>query len=94
MKVIGKVNSSTFLVQASEDDLAKIMGFRHSSYVPAADKPEVGRELQVSELWDVLNITRERHEEIKKMAASLRGEATRLDKVNNTLAKPIIETEA
>jgi len=93
MKIIGTMGRGEFLVQADENELAKIMGV-HSTYgMKDAEKPAVGKEIKVSELYQALQVSRERKEEIAKLANQLRTVAGRVDSINQALASPIVEVE-
>ena len=93
MKIIGKTGSSGFIVTAGMEELCQVMGF-HSSYgMKDSEKPDVGRDIKVSDLYQALSVSRERREEIAKLANQLRTVAGRVDSINQALASPIVEVE-
>lgn len=94
MKIIGKAGSGEFIVTASEDEMAKIAGYGSMYEIKSdCDKPTVGREVQVSELWRALKVSRERKADIATLAESLRKVAGRVDSINQALAAPIVEVK-
>ena len=93
MKIIGKQTEISFIVLASGDELAQIAGFSYVSLMKDLMRPQVGREINVSELYRALNASRERKAEIAELANKLRVVAGRVDSINQALASPIIEVE-
>jgi len=93
MKIIGTIGSDRFLVEATGNDLAQVMGF-HSTYgLKDADKLAVGKEIKVSPLYQALQASRERKGELAELANKLRSAAGRVDSINQALAAPIVEVE-
>lgn len=92
MKIIGRMDNG-FIVTASEQELAEIAGFRYSSSMKSDCRPEIGREIRVSKLFEALRVSRERKEDIEKLANDLRRVAGRVDSINQALSAPIIEVE-
>jgi predicted P-loop ATPase/GTPase len=95
MKVIAKVTEGRFLVEATSDELAQVMGF-HSDYYIKDDikKPRVGCEILVTKLWAALTVERGRVDEIRNQANALRKTADRLDTINAALDCPIVEPQS
>lgn len=93
MKIIAAISGSTFLVEASDDELARIAGFSYASSLEHHMKPSVGKVVNVSPLWAALTVSRERVAELQKMATALRTVATRVESINAALAQPIIEVQ-
>lgn len=93
MKIIGKTGSSGFIVTASLEELCQIMGFYQSYGMKEAEKPDVGKDIKVSDLYQALSVSRARKEEITKLANELRKAAGRVDTINQALAAPIVEVE-
>lgn len=91
MKVIAVVDSSKFLIEASAMEIANIIGYSYPSSIKGG--VNVGQEIKVSDLWRVLEISRERHDELAKMATQLRTAATRVDSINAALSNPIVEVK-
>lgn len=91
MKIIANVTSDRFLVEADSYELAHIMGFSYPTELKESRKLAVGRDVEVSGLWQALSITRAREKEVAALAESLRKIADRVDSVNKTLAAPIVE---
>ena len=89
MKIIASIDRSKFLVEMTETEIANIAGHAYPSHI----QPQivVGREIKTAELWRVLEISRERHSDLAKMATQLRAAATRVDSINAALANPIVE---
>ena len=92
MKIIGKTDTG-FIVAISENEIANICGHSYSNTMKAAEQPAIGREVKVSELYRALVVSRERKEEISKLANQLRVAAGRVDTINQALASPIVEVE-
>lgn len=93
MKIIGQATTGVFICTATEDELCQVAGHAGSYGLKDIDKPQIGRELKVSELWRALNVSRQRKGEITKLANELRATAGRVDSINQALAAPIIEVE-
>jgi hypothetical protein len=91
MKIIAGIDSSRFLVEVHENEIAKIAGFTYPSEIKMGIK--VGQEIKVADLWRALEISRERHDELAKMATQLRTAATRVDSINAALSNPIVEVK-
>lgn len=95
MKIIADVNGSKFLVEATDTELVRIMGFGYTSQArEKGHKIEVGKEIPVSPLWEALEVTRGRVAEVTNLAASLRKTADRVDSINAALKSPIVEVKA
>lgn len=93
MKIYAQMGNGHFLVEASESELAQIMGFASNYTLPEASKPKIGREVKVCELYQALAASRERKAEIARLADQLRQAAKRVDSINEALAAPIVEVE-
>jgi hypothetical protein len=93
MKIIGKNSSDGFIVLANREELCQVMGFYSSYGMKEADKPDIGKEIKVSDLYQALSVSRERRDEISKLANQLRTVAGRVDSINQALASPIVEVE-
>ena len=91
MKIIAAMRPNEFLVQMTDLEIARVLGFGFVSEV----KPSlsVGQEIKVADLWRALEISRERHDELAKMATQLRTAATRVDSINAALSNPIVEVK-
>lgn len=95
MKIIASIDGSRFLVEATETELARIMGYGYTSTArEKGHKIEVGREVPVNPLWEALEVTRGRVTEVASLANSLRKTADRVDAINATLKSPIVEVKA
>lgn len=93
MKIIA-TTSSGFIVEATGDELAKVMGYAGSYHIKDGNKePRLGREIPVSPLWEALAVSRTRKEELASLANALRKVAGRVDTINQTLASPIVEVK-
>lgn len=93
MKIIAAVNEGEYLIQASKDELAQILGFNGAYYLKEGNKLAVGREIKVSPLYQALQVSRQRKTEIATLADQLRKVAGRVDSINQALAEPIVEVE-
>lgn len=92
MKIIAGIDSSGFLVEVSEHEIAEIIGFTYPSEIEGGIR--VGEEIKVADLWGALEISRGRYAELAKMATQLRTAATRVDSINSALSNPIIEVKS
>jgi hypothetical protein len=88
MQIIGKGGHNEYLVSASEEELAQIAGYNYS--FPSGERPEVGRKIAVSRLWNALQVERSRPYKLKEMAEQLRSVAKSVDAINEALECPII----
>lgn len=52
MKVIARIDRSTLIVEASEKELARACGYYYEGQMPDQMRPEVGRELSVTEAYE------------------------------------------
>jgi hypothetical protein len=52
MKIIAAIDRSNFLVQATDDELARIMGYQYRSALPDVARLDIGAELKISEIYD------------------------------------------
>lgn len=93
MKIIGTMGNDRFLVEATGDDLARVMGFANTYGLKDGDKLGVGKEIKVSLLYQALQVSRARKDEIAELANKLRAAAARVDSINSNLAAPIVEVE-
>ena len=93
MKIIATTGNDRFLVEATNYELANVMGYGYPSELKNESRLAVGKEIPVSKLWQALSITRSREEEVAKLAEGLRKLADRVDGVNATLAAPIVEVK-
>jgi len=95
MKVIAQTGTGRFLVEATSEELAQIMGFRSEySIKDEHRKPRIGSEIQITKLWSALSVERERVDEIRNQANALRKTADKLDSINAALDCPIVEPQA
>lgn len=92
MKIIGKTQYG-LIVETHADELAQVAGFYNASAMKADDRPDIGKEIKVSKLYSALSVSRERKEDIAKLANQLRVVAGRVDSINQALAAPIVEVE-
>jgi hypothetical protein len=90
MKIIARVSSSEFLIQANEHEIAKVCGHTWASGL----KLEVGQTIEVTKLWQALEFVMARPKEVAEMAEKLRKAAENVDRINSTLEHPIIVSEA
>ena len=58
MKIVAKTGSGSFLVDATEHELARIMGFAYTNSIPADKKLDLGREVDVSRMYEALAVER------------------------------------
>ena len=93
MKIIGKTENCGFILTATEDELANIVGHDYPSRMKNDQRPAVGKEIKVSGLWSALVVSRNRKSEIAELANKLRAIAVRVDSINQALASPIVEVE-
>ena len=94
MKIIATISTGVLLIEASSDELAKIMGFAGESYLKDRGRElTVGREIKVASLYRALEVSRGRKTEIATLAEQLRKAAGRVDSINQALAEPIVEVE-
>lgn len=94
MKIIATVSSDRFLVEATKEEIAKVMGHSCTYAMKDADRTiRVGADVQVSPLWSALEVTRGRQSEVANLATQMRKLADRVDSVNKALAAPIIEVK-
>lgn len=94
MKIIAKVSDGRFLVEATSTELAQVMGFNSTYELKERDNTfHVGRDVQVSQLWSALAVTRGRQKEVAELAERMRKLADRVDSVNKALAAPIVEVK-
>ena len=94
MKIIASISNSRFLLEANDDEIAQITGNGSAWAIKDKWKPEVGREVKVSDLWKALNSSREQHEEIATLAVRLRAVADKVDSINKAVKEPVIEVKA
>lgn len=92
VKIIGKTDTG-FIVTANEHELAHICGFGYPSELKGSMSLAVGREIQVSKLYQALEVSRARRDDIATLADKLRQIAGRVDTINQALAAPIVEVE-
>lgn len=90
MKIIAKTRAG-LLIEADEYELAKIAGYHGPAHMKV--KLEVGAEITVSDLWDVIQHARARRDNIAQTAEKLRIEAGKLDKINQALESPVIRAQ-
>lgn len=93
MKIIAKAERDRYIVEASDWELANVMGYTYPSSIPSGHKIEVGKEIAVTKLFEALSVERKRQEEIKSLAAQLRKTADRVDSINAALDCPIVEPQ-
>lgn len=93
MKIVAKTGSGSFLVDATEHELARIMGFAYTNSIPADKKLDLGREVDVSRMYEALAVERERMDDVQKLANGLRSVADRVEKINAALSCPLIEVK-
>jgi hypothetical protein len=95
MKCIAKISDGKWLFEVSDHEIAKLIA-ENSGYPGERTKAvSVGREVQVSELWNALQTIRAHHTDIGGLADKLRDLATKLDKTKQTVVNPVIvHTEA
>jgi hypothetical protein len=95
VKIIADVSSDTVLVSASKEELAKICGFNALHHMGDRGKElRIGTEINVADLWKVVQIARKRESEIESIANHLRTTADNVDQINALLAGPVIEVKA
>jgi len=92
VKIIATIDGSKFLVEATETELSRVMGYGWTTQMrEKGHKLEVGKEIKVNDLWQALEVTRGRVGEVAALAEGLRKTAARVDSVNATLAAPLVE---
>lgn len=94
MKIIATTTSNGFLIEATSDELAQIMGFGSHYSLKEGNKLEINKVIQVTPLWRALTVSRERKAEITALAIQLRKTADRVDTINQALAEPIVEVKS
>lgn len=84
MKIIATVKEGEYLVEASSNELARIMGLNSCYEIRNSNRPAlgVGSEIDVSAHWDALGVARSRTSNIKGQAQALRTLADKIDAVN------------
>ena len=87
MKILGRVDSNNCLLQASNDELARICGDSYHT----TQRFEVGTEVRVHDLWNGLSAIRQKDSTVKGLAKNLRTLADDLEKVSQALKNPIVE---
>ena len=93
MIIIGKTEKG-FIVEVSEEDLTRIMGYGYKHEVPVHARPKVGWEVKVCDLWNALYHARDRRKEIDNLATGLRRAADNVDAINAALAHPMVEVKS
>ena len=91
MKIIGKRRDG-FIVQASESEIANILGYYGSYPSAGCPKLEVGIEIEVSALYNRLNAMRKSEETLADCRKSLRSLADLIDPIDN-LIKAAVQVE-
>ena len=79
MKIIGKSGNECWIVDMTEDELAKILGFV-DSYDSDCPKIDLGVALKIAKLWDNARETQEFYKTIKSNIGSLKTVSTKLIK--------------
>jgi hypothetical protein len=78
MKIIAKVNSSKYLIEATDTEIARVLGVS-SEYYLEREAPQgvrslaVGTEIPVSPWWDFVHKLKGDEESVRKMGATLRS---------------------
>lgn len=96
MKVIAHMNEQRVLIEVDLDELAKIIGLPNSWHLPrpsyggatVASAFPVGREIEVHQLWKIIEHERGRPNAIKMAAGNLHALANMLESVNAMLPTP------
>lgn len=73
MKIIASLNSRSFLVEMTEDEISKAAGYYYSGSMPQSLRPEIGREIDVTEAYS--------------SATALLGGCEELNKAKNEMLK-------
>ena len=94
MKIIASITASKFLLEANDDEIAQITGNGSAWSIREKWRPEVGREVKVSELWKALESSRERTADLAGLAGKLRAAADKVDSINKAIKEPVIEVKA
>ena len=89
MKIIAKMGSDEFLVSASESELLYIAGYNSKYGLKDCELPSIGKQINVSDPFAALRVSRGRKLEVEKLANQLRDTAKRVDTINAALAAPI-----
>lgn len=67
--------SKEWLIQSTEDEIAKITGVSYASSMRKEDRPSIGTEIKVSDSWNDLCAFRGAKDKLKTAAETLRGVA-------------------
>lgn len=84
MKIIGKTRHG-FIVEASETEVANILGFYGPYYPSGCPKLEVGNEIKVSDLYERLHAMRKSEVTLADCRKSLRSLADLIDPIDNLI---------
>lgn len=90
MKIIASTGHEKFLVEATADELAQVMG--HSWGSTIKDRLTIGADVKITRLYQALQVERTRQDRVTKLANDLRQVAKEVDTINAALDCPIIDT--
>ena len=93
MKILARVSESRLIVEIGTHEIANILGYNYESEIKARGALNVGNEINVSVLFKALNASRDRKDELARMANGLRDAAKKIDSINAALEEPILVVE-
>lgn len=93
MKILAKISDSKMIVEVSTTEVAHILGYTYESEIKSRGALDVGSEIKVSGLFKALNASRDRKDELARMAHGLREAAKKIDSINTALEEPILVVE-
>lgn len=93
MKCIAKIAEGKWLFEVTDHEVAKLIA-ENSGYPGDRTRAmAVGKEIEVSALWNALQTIRTHHNDIGGLADKLRGLAEQLDKTKRHVVNPVIVQE-
>lgn len=90
MKIIAK-SKHGFLVEATDNELARIAGHNSAYAMEQKHRLEIGHTVDVNAMFDALVFERQRPDALTETAKRLRAEADKIDKINAALLSPIVK---
>lgn len=76
MKIIAKTKDSyskAFLVEMTDDEIAKLLGYTYSSSLPVGYDLEIGKQFNVSQAWQDLAQFKQAEKRIKEASEILKS---------------------
>ena len=89
MRIIAKINDKNFLIEATDDDIAKLYGKQGAYYLPEADKPKVGKKIPVGYVYNLWQGLSQYNNHVTSARQSLTGALKRLENADI----PFVSTE-